>query len=492
MMGREDIPTMLLGLVLCLVVSYLGLSTAADPDLWGHVRFGQDILEAHAIPREDHYSFTSDQPWINHEWLSEVPMAAAFRLGGSAGLSALKFIVTIGVFAVAWLALRQADVRRPAAIGLLLLAALSVHHLVASVRPQLASLLLFTVTLSLMNGIGRGHSRLFFWMLPVFALWANSHGGWLVGAGMLVLWSVCLMASRTLKWEWAATGWALATVGSLLTPYGLELWRLLWETVGLGRADIVDWQPLHRTPVFLIPWTLTAWLLVAAWKRGGTRVLPLLIPPVVLGLAALRVVRLEGLFGMASVILLAPAFAGAGPVRLPLGQRPSRGDLITAGAVSLGMIGVAGVATYGSAVCIRLDPQLRQNAWMPEPEAIAFFKINHLEGRLLTYFDYGELGIWHLAPKLRVSYDGRRETVYSSAVRDAHARFYTSVDAARYARTLKADYIWLPLGLPVNTTLERDGWIAIFKGSRSVIYSPAAGDYVRPSPVVEPRCFPGP
>ena len=45
--------------------------TKADADLWGHVRFGRDILRG-GIHDGDPYSFTSDIPWVNHEWLAEV------------------------------------------------------------------------------------------------------------------------------------------------------------------------------------------------------------------------------------------------------------------------------------------------------------------------------------------------------------------------------------------------------------------------------------
>jgi len=46
--------------------------TSADPDLWGHVRFGQDLWQTGRIVREDIYSYlTGDQVWINDERLSE-------------------------------------------------------------------------------------------------------------------------------------------------------------------------------------------------------------------------------------------------------------------------------------------------------------------------------------------------------------------------------------------------------------------------------------
>ena len=42
--------------------------TSADPDLWGHVRFGMDILRDGHTRHIDTYSFASDRPWVNHEW----------------------------------------------------------------------------------------------------------------------------------------------------------------------------------------------------------------------------------------------------------------------------------------------------------------------------------------------------------------------------------------------------------------------------------------
>jgi hypothetical protein len=145
-----------------------------------------------------------------------------------------------------------------------------------------------------------------------------------------------------------------------------------------------------------------------------------------------------------------------------------------------------------NAACVPLTDSDQTRKWAPEPEAVTFLQINQLRGRLLTYFDYGEMAIWHLAPKLLVSYDGRRETAYSERVRNAHDRFYSSKSDASYARLLKADYIWLPRRLPVISALERDGWIPIFRGTRSVVLASSGTSYTQPKAWVGPRCFPGP
>ena len=81
------------GLVFALT-GFLGSYTVADPDLWGHIRFGLDTLQAGAVVRTDPYSYLSGgQPWINHEWLSELLMALAWDRLGPPGLVALKVAV---------------------------------------------------------------------------------------------------------------------------------------------------------------------------------------------------------------------------------------------------------------------------------------------------------------------------------------------------------------------------------------------------------------
>ena len=53
--------------------------TIADPDLWGHLRFGLDMLRSGTIAAQDCYSYTSDRTWINHEWLAELVFAAIYQ-----------------------------------------------------------------------------------------------------------------------------------------------------------------------------------------------------------------------------------------------------------------------------------------------------------------------------------------------------------------------------------------------------------------------------
>ena len=62
--------------------------------------------------------------------------------------------------------------------------------------------------------------------------------------------------------------------------------------------------------------------------------------------------------------------------------------------------------------------------WWPEPEAVAFMRERSLTGNVVTFFRWGEYGIWHLPRSLKVSMDGRRETVYKDETISRHVSLY--------------------------------------------------------------------
>src|SRR5262245_28388074 len=86
---------------------FAGLTTTiADADLWGHLLFGRDILQLQGLPSRDAYSFTSDVPWTNHEWLAEVLAWISYSAGGSIGLVALKAGLAFAALGMVVIALR--------------------------------------------------------------------------------------------------------------------------------------------------------------------------------------------------------------------------------------------------------------------------------------------------------------------------------------------------------------------------------------------------
>src|SRR5579862_2884566 len=65
----------------------LAARPVTDPDVWWHLRTGQLDIQNHRLFHADPYSFTrAGQPWIDHEWLSEILIFALYKAAGWGGL----------------------------------------------------------------------------------------------------------------------------------------------------------------------------------------------------------------------------------------------------------------------------------------------------------------------------------------------------------------------------------------------------------------------
>lgn len=453
--------------------------TRADPDLWGHVKYGQDIVLTGGLESTDPYSFTSDRPWINHEWLAEVVLYLGYASGGAVGLVAVKLAVLAVMVACIILALRPYS-WRPAAHDLLIAAALlgtfwRYHFL----RPQLFSLLFFALLLLAITET-KGGKRWPLVLIPcLFALWPNFHGGFLVGLGVLGVW-LGMQVVRAPRQATILVPVGLASIlATLATPYGTDLWWFLSDTVSFERPDIRDWQPMWGVSrVIQAPWIVIALTGAAAlWRARGRHDSPALAVVLLLFVASLRVSRIDGFFALAVVMLLGPAFAnpGASAHRLKLSM--------AARAVIPIIVLIAAVVSARRAACIEMSGY-------PEPGTTE--RLRQFDGRLLTYFDWGQYAIWHLAPNMLVSMDGRRETVYSDALTRAHLSFYRNDPGSRsLLDSIDPDFIWLPRRLPVVAALPEEGWTPLLEGPDSVVFARGVASAAQQVPGSQgPRCFP--
>jgi len=495
---RAILPGCALLIVLCFVTL-----TRADPDLWGHVRFGEDIIDSAAVRLPDTYSFTSDKPWINHEWLAEIIMASAYLTAGAAGLVLLKLTIIALSLACVWrILMGDGAGLRPAAI-LTTLALGGILPRAQQVRPQLFSVLCFSVLVLLLRRAEKRPAAL--WLAPpLLAFWANTHGGWLVGCGTLVLW--CAARTWTIRTEgpgygrplailWGACAASLAA--TLINPYGPGLWRFLSETVGLSRRFIPEWGPVTGELTTFAVWSIFALLVIVALKRADRLSrLHTIVVPVFWGVAAFKVSRLDAFFALSTVGLLAPDLIQAlrRPQRLDVPPQPSLRTQAVMGVCAVVTLAVTVPQLKTNLLCI----DVHASSTFPESEAMEFVRHRQLGGRMVTFFDWGQYAIWHKPGALRVSMDGRRETVYSDRNVDLHLDMYLGMEEGlAYLDALHADYVWVPKDLPLaSSLLKSPKWTPAYRGGRSIIFGRSSllppGTPMQEGAPVQCRCFPGP
>ena len=373
---------------------------------------------------------------MNHEWLSEAAMAAAYQVGGTRGLVALKTLVMAATIAVIARRIRGASPIVSATV--MTVAIVGALPLSGTVRPQIWSALCLALLVPILTLEPPTRTRTGASFL-LFGVWANLHGGWITGGATLAL----HVAIRVIRAPHDALAWLGLGVGSLLAtlcnPYGVGLWRFLATTVRPSRPDITEWQPFSvQEPAIVwvsIVGTLLALLFVA--QRRETRP-PIEITAVVLLLVAagLRVSRVAPLMCPAAIALLAPwiraASGNAGRLTVPT---TAAAVLLVPAALA---IGAARTPVSHVMNCLAI-----KDVWMPDLAAAA--QLKGVSGKLWTPFTWGEYAIWHFGPALRVSIDGRRETVYSDTVIDLNrAAEHGDAQALERMAALGTDYVWLP------------------------------------------------
>ena len=429
-------------------------ATGADPDLWGHLRFGIDWWKTLSLPSVDPYSFTQGRPWVNHEWLSEATMAGGYLAAGSPGLIVVKAVTIATALAVLGWRLRRATT-------LVIIAALSfavagVLPISLTVRPQLWSVLALASLAALLGSLDEDgkepDAKAVFACAALFALWANFHGGWITGAGMLGVFAgvrAVLRPRSAPRWIGLAAAGVLAT---LINPYGVGLWWFLASTVRASRPDISEWEPMGLdSPVIL--WVPIVGLVTMAGllsRRMETRPSPATWASLlVLVAAALRVHRVAPLIAVAGTILLAPYVVKAWGhlFRITL---PNREAALVMWIPAVVAVVATAAPTAKAFRCISINAD-----WQPDLSLAP--ALQGTSGKLWVTFDWGEYAIWHFGPNLKVSVDGRRETVYSDDLLRLHRNFERA-EAAAQAEFLKLapDYVWLP----AMRTAARD-WLAV-------------------------------
>jgi hypothetical protein len=468
-------------LLLACFGSFWYADTIVDPDLWGHIRFGQDMLQSRSVIQRDIYSYrTAGQRWINHEWLSEVIFASIYNRLGARGLVAFKLLISLLILGLCHAHLTRSGLKSYPCAILLIVMSIPFRMGLGTIRPQIFTLLLFLLELLLLEKVSRTRAGYGLWLLPIFfAFWANLHGGVLAGAGVLGLWISANTADQIRKGArpWPGKLAAIARSGLvvaacalalLINPYHGELVRFLWRAAAVPRPEITEWTPLGllSLPGHIYLGLLAVGVLGLAGSSRPVR----LETSLILGVAATAPLvsnRHYPLFCLALVVLGGEHIAAAwNRWRPPALTGLDRSRFITAMSVVVSLILLAiSPARLG---CIRVEP-----FYFAFPaRAVALLQQSNIHGNMAVPFDWGEYVLWHLGPELKVSIDGRRETVYSDET------YRQSLDFERGSGTWNAllktaptDLVLTPNGSPTANLLScTEGWLALYQDSYCLLF----------------------
>lgn len=218
------------------------LSPLRDPDVWWHLRLGEEFRGNWSLHEPGQLSSFATHDWVPTQWLPEVVASWTndrFGLPGVAWLFGLALLIL--VLTIYSVCRQRADILPSAVATALALATASAS---LSPRPQILSFTLLAVSVGAWVSFERG-GRPPWWLIPVTWVWAMCHGMWF--SGVLVGGCAVLAAlfQHTVPPQRLARV-ALIPIASLavaaMTPAGPRL-LLAPFTVGERRTMITEWQP---------------------------------------------------------------------------------------------------------------------------------------------------------------------------------------------------------------------------------------------------------
>jgi hypothetical protein len=227
----------LIFIILLIALTYGALAPRLlkDGGTGWHIRNGQQITHT------DTFSYTMHgQPWYAWEWLYDMLIAAIHQWLGLNGVVFFTAVVIAATFALVLRFTLRGGGSLPVAVILLLFAVgASTIHFFA--RPHVLSWLLTIIWFQLLNTLEAAsetaahpeQDRRLFWLPVIMLLWANLHGGFLLGIALCVIYLIAGLIryfpdreDRQKIGRWLkrlAVASLLSLLATFLNPYGYKL-----------------------------------------------------------------------------------------------------------------------------------------------------------------------------------------------------------------------------------------------------------------------------
>jgi hypothetical protein len=127
-----------------------------------------------------------------------------------------------------------------------------------------------------------------------------------------------------------------------------------------------------------------------------------------------------------------------------------------------------GALSFSRLSCIPINAQ-----YFPFPaRAIALLKQSRFRGNLAVPFTWGEYALWHLGPGVKVSIDGRRETVYSEEIYRQTLDFERGTGVwDALLKSSATDLVLAHNGSATANLMSRaDGWLPLYQDTFCVLF----------------------
>jgi len=452
---------------MALYLSGIFVNVVADPDLWGYLAFGRLFWETLQFPYHDVFSYIpTNTLWVYHEWLTGVILYPVYTWLGGTGLQILRYVIIFITIGLVFLTAQKRGGKLTASAIILFLAVNALTYGYSPVRAQVFTYLFFAALLYILEQCRKEQKFiLLWWLLPVYLIWCNVHGGFVAGMGITVLYAIGEGLSKRQFLPYILILMA-SLITTLINPYGIDYWLYTAAAVSMPRPDIIEWLSLPAAmkagkfiefgSLFIFFFAIFILLVIRHRNRSLTDIL------------VLTVTALLGFMHIRHSIFFFLAFGAYTPSILSdifktSETKESKGysRLLVRYSLVFATLCFVLLAIFSFMKFI-LTPSLNlaiPSSYYPVG-AIQWINNNQWRGNILPHFDWGEFIMWNCHPGCRVAMDGRFETVYRKTDYEEYFDFlHGRRDWNRFLERYPHDMVLIRLNTKTDALMRRHpGW----------------------------------
>ncbi|MBI4691130.1 MAG: hypothetical protein HY754_12840, partial [Nitrospirae bacterium] len=288
-----------------------------DYDFWWHIATGRDIVMTGSLPDKYPFSYTYNleenkgqiefkNSVLKHYWLSQVIFFLIYDYSGAKGIVILRSVLlTLTLLVVFWRLLRW-SVSFPISF-IFVFSLFDVLTTATGERPVLFTILFSAITFFIIEEFKGKRDRRIFLLSPLMLLWANLHGGFILGVTIITVFmlgeGIEMILKRTAYTKrevilfYAAT--TIAVGFSFVNPTGWDafFFTLLpkykifsdsteyYSPIYIFKNNIA---PIHQGYGYIFLAIITAAVLILRNKRLTVAHIILLIGTLIMSLSAIR------------------------------------------------------------------------------------------------------------------------------------------------------------------------------------------------------------
>lgn len=484
--SRKDVPIWLHQIkewIPLFSIFFASLLIPLDPDFGWHLKYGEYYVIHHQMQVTN--LFSTEMPsyhYLNSAWGNDLIMYAIFHAGGFVGISIVGAILFTGIFYFFAKATNMVLAEKTWIFPLLYM----VLFLVAgnSLRDQFFTFLGIAIVYYIIAECEKGKTKKLFLTIPLFFLWANIHGEFILGYGLFTIWMMIYMvriytdrvkkASRELleKRYILYLSWIGIGVATLINPYGIDLYREIIRHANNPLQIIVtEWSPVDQFSIHW--WYLLIWGILLSIAIG------ILFKRKEVQKHSFYIVTTIGLYIVSFHIrrYIYPMVLISLPLMVWI---PRMLYLSKKRIYYLTTIGISGLFIWYYSTFAFSHSNIFQMSWTRyclyngcSERSAEFLIQHHYPGKIFTFYNWGGWLIWNY-PQIKPSADGRMTFWMDDNGYSAFARQFLfisnikDIDKTDYAVVYIPPY--LPLAYHLAYMTKQKKWSLVYQDQFSVIF----------------------